>query len=72
MGYSFSMDDLKAYGEEMQQAKMNCELCDEELQAVSGGLFVCVFGGGGDNVVCVLLGTNSESTKTCTVIGFGE
>ena len=36
-GYSFTMDDLKAYGEEMKQANMNCELSDEEMQAVAGG-----------------------------------
>ena len=36
-GYSFTMDDLKAYEDEMQQAKMGCELSDSELGAVSGG-----------------------------------
>jgi len=72
MGYSFTMDELKAYGEEMKQADMNRELSDEEMQAVTGGFFLCVFGGGGNNVVCVLLGMNSDGTKTCTVIGAGE
>jgi len=38
MGYSFTMDDLKAYEEEMEQANMNRELSDEELQAVTGGV----------------------------------
>jgi len=37
MGYSFTMDELKAFGEEMKQAKMGCELSDEEMQAVTGG-----------------------------------
>ncbi len=37
MGYSFTVDDWKAYGEEMQQAKMGLELSDTELAAVAGG-----------------------------------
>ena len=37
MGYSFTMDDLNGYGEEMKQAKMGCELSEEEMQAVTGG-----------------------------------
>ena len=37
MGYSFTMDDLKFYGEELHQADTNCELSDEEMQAVTGG-----------------------------------
>ena len=37
MGYSFTMDDLKAYVEEMKRANMNCELSEEEMQAVTGG-----------------------------------
>jgi bacteriocin-like protein len=37
LGYTFTVDDLKAYSEEMKQAGMNRELSDEELQAVVGG-----------------------------------
>ena len=32
MGYQFTIDDLRAYGEAMEQAKMNCELSDEEIE----------------------------------------
>ena len=49
MGYSFTMDDLKAYGEEMKQAGMNSELSDNELEVVSGGavtMFCCLVGVG--------------------------
>ena len=47
MGYSFTMDELKAYGEEMKQTNMNCELSDEEMQAVTGGtcFAFCLFCG---------------------------
>ena len=37
MGYSFTIDDVKSYDLAMQQAKMGCELSDEEMQAVTGG-----------------------------------
>ena len=33
MGYSFTMDDLKSFEQEMQQARTGCEMSDEELQA---------------------------------------
>ena len=52
MGYSFTMDDLKAYGEGMKQANMGCELSDEEMQAVAGGQgleFCEYFGFNGEN-----------------------
>ena len=73
MGYSFTMDDLKAFETEMQQAKMGCELSDEEMQAVTGGACVCVIGGGGDGVVCVLVGTNTDGAhyKFCFLVGIG-
>jgi len=45
MGYSFSMDDLKAYGEELKQADMKRELNDEEMQAVTGGVTSCILRG---------------------------
>ena len=67
IGYSFTMDDLKAYGEEMQQAKMNRELSDSELEAVSGGQMFCVIGGGGDGGVCVGYGESPHGV--CFVFG---
>lgn len=47
MGYSFTMDDLKSYGEEMKPANMNCEMSDTEMEAVTGGqgLNFCIFVG---------------------------
>ena len=74
MGYSFTMDDLKAFGEEIQHGKMNCELNDEEMQAVAGGVFVCVVGGGGEGVVCVVIGLNAAQpypARFCCIIGLG-
>ena len=60
MGYSFSMEDLKAYETEMQQAKMDCELSDEEMQAVTGGIFTCYVVGVGDRGGgCFLVGIDS-------------
>jgi len=46
-GYSFSLDDLKAYGEELKQADMKRELSDEEMQAVTGGVTSCILRGTG-------------------------
>lgn len=37
MGYTFSMDELQAYGEESEQKNMNRELSDTELATVAGG-----------------------------------
>ena len=58
-GYAFSMEDLKAYGEEMKQANMNCELSDAEMEAVTGGGWYCIFIGENDPppVTPCLLGT---------------
>ena len=67
MGYSFSMDDLKAYGEEVEQANMNRELSDAELEAVSGGETLCVIGGGGDGGVCVIIGYSPHGM--CVFVG---
>ena len=68
MGYSFTMDDLKAYGEEMQQANMNRELSDSELEAVAGGVFFCTLQGNTDQVrFCILIG--SDSQQNCGVLG---
>lgn len=39
MGYSFTIDDLKACETEMKQ-KLGCELGDSDLAAVSGGQFI--------------------------------
>lgn len=59
MGYSFSLDDLKVYGEEMKQANMNRELSDEEMQAVVGG-------SGTESGFCILIGF-MHSTWTCSL-----
>ena len=62
MGYSFTMYDLKAYGEEMKQADMNRELSDEEMQAVTGG--------GG--MVCIIAGITFEgrfAISSCPLLG---
>ena len=71
LGYEFSLDELKAYGEEMQQADMNRELSDSELEAVTGGGYFCLIGGGGDGVVCVIVGCNigKPSKILCVAIG---
>lgn len=60
MGYSFSKDDLKIYGEEMKQANMNCELSEEELQAVAGGALTCFGIGSGDGNFCFLMGFDTK------------
>lgn len=59
MGYSFTMDDLKSFEQEMQQARTGCEMSDEELQAVAGG-------GVSGNSWCFFLGfgQNGEGTST--------
>ena len=67
MGYSFTMEDLKTYGEEMQQANMDCELSESELEAVSGGVMVCFIGGGGDGGVCVFYGLGPNGI--CALVG---
>ena len=71
MGYPFTIDDLKAYGEEMKQTNMGCELSDDELEAVAGGMYFCIVGGGGDGVVCVFVGWNigKPSKILCVAIG---
>ena len=68
MGYSFTMDDFKAYGEELQQANMNCGLNDEELKAVAGG---------GASLICVCLGFNEGFDHVngfgyCLALGFNR
>ena len=68
MGYSFTMDDLKAYCEVMQQANVNCELSDSELEAVVGGGLVCVIVGVGGGGVCVFFGLTS-SCSICFISG---
>ena len=58
MGYSFTIDDVKSYELEMQQAKTGCEMSDSELEAVAGGVFVCVVYGMDSRMQsCYLLGT---------------
>ena len=76
LGYSFTMDDLKAYSEEMKQANMNRELSDEEMQAVAGGgsLICAVIGVGSNSGFCVIIGYAQEgSTKgaSCLLAGVG-
>jgi lactobin A/cerein 7B family class IIb bacteriocin len=61
MGYSFTMDDLKAYSEEMKQPDISRELSDEELQAVVGGA----------GNVCVVLGVPANGTSGfCLMVGY--
>ena len=72
MGYSFSMDDWKAYGEEMKQANMNSELSEEEMQAVTGGMYFCIVGGGGDGVVCVFVGWNTGNPSKILCVAIGD
>ena len=36
LGFEFTRAEIKAYGEEVQQAKLPCELNDSELEVVSG------------------------------------
>ena len=80
MGYSFTMDELKAYGEEMKQANMNCELSDEEMQSVvggNGGVVQCPLIGVGSGDVsgfCFIGGSfrsSSGSRLTCVLVGEG-
>ena len=63
LGYEFTIDDLKSYGEEMKQANMNCELSDEEMQAVAGGI---------QAAICVLFGISLDGQfvlASCFVVG---
>ena len=63
MGYSFTMEDLKVYGEEMKQAGMNCELSDEEMQAVTGG-------GATGTSECLIIGVPSgDFSGFCFLVG---
>ena len=81
MGYSFTMDDLKAYGEEMKQAGINRELNDEEMQAVTGGKqgdTACIFLGfhlGTGDLACFLYGQVDIEDNVyfmCYVFGSGH
>ena len=78
MGYSFTMDDLLTYGEEMQQADMNRELSEEEMTAVTGGgcsgTNRCIFIGvpsGDFSGFCFLYGEikhgDTASTECCAI-----
>ena len=71
MGYSFTLDDLNAYGEEMKHAKKNCELSDTELEAVTGGVsFACfIIGAGQQGGACVGFGVDSQGQPTCIGLG---
>ena len=76
VGYSFSIDDLKTYGEEMQQANINRELSDSELEAVVGGnsgvnCFAIGVGSGGGTGFCFVIGygSGSDGSNMCLVAG---
>jgi hypothetical protein len=56
MGYSFTMNDLKVYGEEMNQTNMNSELSDSELEAVVGGQSLITF--------CYCFGIDAQTGDT--------
>ena len=43
MGYSFTLNDLKAYGKDMKQTNRGCELSDSELETVTGGGWYCIW-----------------------------
>ena len=61
MGYSFTIDDVKSYELAMQQAKNGCEMSDAEMEAVTGGFFLCVLIGAGDQGgFCVAFGFDSQ------------
>ena len=63
LGYDFTLDDLKAYGEEMKQTDMNHELSDEELAAVVGG-------GTTGTSLCVFIGVGTgDFSGTCVLYG---
>jgi predicted ribosomally synthesized peptide with nif11-like leader len=65
IGYSFTMDDLKEFGEEMKRANMNCELSEEEMEAVTGGREVI-----NPVVWCINNGLSNWSGITyCFIIG---
>ena len=79
IGYPFSLDDLKACGEEMQQANMNRELSDGEMEAVTGGGLISVIVGLNEGTVtgtdvshgmCGFLGFNNTG-GFCFIIGAG-
>lgn len=66
LGYAFTMDDVKMFGEEMKQAYLNGEMDDNELMAVTGG---------GGSLYCALFGLNerpieSENFGVCVFLGF--
>ena len=75
MGYEFTLDDLRAYGEQARQLHQGAELSEEEMKAVAGGVFVCVFIGAGDKTdfsrsplaFCVLVGADCEQNLCCVI-----
>jgi predicted ribosomally synthesized peptide with nif11-like leader len=80
MGYSFTMDDLMAFGEEMKQENINRELSDAELAAVAGSdgtQLVCAFIGVGDGAgasgFCLLVGYGGYNRQSvlCIIGGMG-
>ncbi len=78
-GYEFTLDDLHAFGEKQNAVHMNCELSDEELQAVVGGTTEarCYFLGyySNGNFACFMIGDiyySSESYFRCFLCGEGH
>ncbi|HWR28277.1 MAG TPA: Nif11 family protein [Negativicutes bacterium] len=71
LGYSFTVDDLKEYGEEMQSPNGGYELSDDELEAVTGGGNTCDKVGFGWGTWTQKEG-NYARDYTCVIAGFGE
>ena len=77
LGYDFTVDDLKAFGAEMEKSNMNCALSEEEMQAVAGGIFGCIICGGGDKYEtdgrggCIFIGTDSTGNM-CIIFGYSH
>ena len=74
MGYEFTLDDLRAYGEQARQLHQGAELSEEEMKAVAGGIFGCIICGGGDKYEtdgrggCIFIGTDSTGNM-CIIFG---
>ena len=77
MGYEFSLDDLKSYGDQVKQGCQGAELSEEEMKAVAGGIFGCIICGGGDKYEtdgrggCIFIGTDSTGNM-CIIFGYSH
>ena len=75
MGFEFTLDDLRSYSDQVKQGCQGAELNEEEMKAVAGGVFVCVFIGAGDKTdftsrpiaFCVLVGADCEQNMCCII-----